>query len=54
MHDFARFANNLDAANSASYKHENITSSFYWAWNGNSMPQLGLLSSVDLTVPVKE
>lgn len=44
IHDFARFANNLNPT--AAFPHKRITNSFYWSWNGNNYPQLGLVNNV--------
>ena len=44
IHDFAKFANNLNPI--AAFPHKSITNSFYWSWNGNNYPQLGLVNNV--------
>lgn len=49
IHDFAQFANNLDPVNRTAYPHQNFNSTFYWSWNGNNFPQLGLVNAVSLS-----
>ena len=49
IHDLAELVNKIDTSSGTKYNYDSLLAgSFYWSWDGNNYPMVGLVNNVGL------